>query len=71
MLTVLCCPHSDTAPNWLALCVLLPRPAILEALKRRQSVGDMAAQFGASETLVRFRVQKTGAQAQIKRSRIA
>jgi Zn-dependent peptidase ImmA (M78 family) len=57
--------------NWLAWCLLLPRQAIVAALKKKISVEEIAAQFGVSEPLVRFRVQKTGAQVQIKRSRIA
>jgi Zn-dependent peptidase ImmA (M78 family) len=57
--------------NWLAWCVLLPRQAIVEALKKRVSVEEIAVQFGVSEPLVRFRVQKTGAQVQMRRTRIA
>jgi Zn-dependent peptidase ImmA (M78 family) len=57
--------------NWLAWCLLLPREAIIAALKNKISVEGIAVQFGVSETLVRFRIQKTGAQIQIKRSRIA
>jgi Zn-dependent peptidase ImmA (M78 family) len=55
--------------NWLAWCLLLPRQAIIDALERRVSVGDIAAQFGVSEPLVKFRVQKTGAQVQMRRRR--
>jgi Zn-dependent peptidase ImmA (M78 family) len=54
--------------NWLAWCLLLPRAAIIVALKKRATVEQIAAQFGVSETLVKFRVQKTGARVQIKRS---
>lgn len=55
--------------NWLAWCLLLPRQAIVDALARRASVEDIAAQFGVSEPLVKFRVQKTGAQVQMRRRR--
>jgi Zn-dependent peptidase ImmA (M78 family) len=55
--------------NWLAWCLLLPRQAIVDALARRVSVEDIAAQFGVSEPLVKFRVQKTGAQVQMRRRR--
>jgi DNA-binding Lrp family transcriptional regulator len=43
--------------------------AIVAALKRNTPVGQIADQFGVSEPLVRFRVNKTGAQLQIRRSR--
>jgi Zn-dependent peptidase ImmA (M78 family) len=55
--------------NWLAWCLLLPRQAIVDALARKVSVEDIAAQFGVSEPLVKFRVQKTGAQVQMRRRR--
>ena len=57
--------------NWLAWCLLLPRQAIISSLKKRLSIGDIAKKFGVSEAVVRFRVQKTGAQVQIRRSKIA
>ncbi|MGA7157868.1 MAG: ImmA/IrrE family metallo-endopeptidase [Acidobacteriaceae bacterium] len=56
--------------NWLAWCLLLPRAAIIAALKKRATVEQIALQFGVSEPLVNFRVQKTGARVQIKRSPI-
>jgi Zn-dependent peptidase ImmA (M78 family) len=55
--------------NWLAWCLLLPRQAIVEALKKRVSVEEIAVQFGVSEPLVRFRVQKTGALVQMRRTK--
>ena len=45
--------------------------AIVEALKKRVSVEEIAVQFGVSEPLVKFRVQKTGAQVQMRRTRSA
>jgi Zn-dependent peptidase ImmA (M78 family) len=57
--------------NWLAWCLLLPRQAVLENLKKKKSYDEIAAKFGVSETLVKFRAQTTGAHLQIKRSRIA
>ncbi len=53
--------------NWLAWCILLPRQAIVAALKKTASLDEIADQFGVSETLVRFRVQKTGALIQVRR----
>jgi Zn-dependent peptidase ImmA (M78 family) len=57
--------------NWLASCLLLPRQAIIASLKNKLSLEGIAERFRVSEPLVRFRVQKTGAQIQMKRSRIA
>jgi len=57
--------------NWLAWCLLLPRQAIVAALKKRTSIEQIAVQFGVSETLVKFRIQKTGALVHIKRLRSA
>jgi len=54
--------------NWLAWCILLPREAVMSALRRRMSVEQIAAHFGVSVTLVRFRIQKTGAQVHMKRT---
>lgn len=54
--------------NWLAWCLLLPREALVSSLKRRLTVPDIAESFGVSQTLVKFRVQMTGAQMQIRRS---
>lgn len=54
--------------NWLAWCLLLPREALVSSLKRRLSVTDIADSFGVSQTLVKFRVQMTGARTQIRRS---
>lgn len=57
--------------NWLAWCLLLPRRAIISALRKRLSISQIAMRFGVSEAVVIFRIQKTGAQIQMKRSRIA
>ena len=61
-------PKQEEEANWLAWCLLLPREALVSSLKRRLSVMDIAESFGVSQTLVKFRVQMTGAQMQIKRS---
>jgi Zn-dependent peptidase ImmA (M78 family) len=57
--------------NWLAWCLLLPRASIIAALRKRSTVEQIALQFGVSQTLVNFRIQKTGARVQMKRSTIA
>lgn len=54
--------------NWLAWCLLLPRQALVASLKQRLSTPEIADSFGVSPTLVKFRIQMTGAQIQAKRS---
>lgn len=54
--------------NWLGWCLLLPREALVSSLKRQLSVTEIADSFGISQTLVKFRMQMTGAQTQIRRS---
>jgi len=53
--------------NWLAWSLLLPREGLL-ACKRKKTKKltalDIAYQFGVTETLVRFRLQITGVEAQ-------
>jgi Zn-dependent peptidase ImmA (M78 family) len=52
--------------NWLGWCLLLPRDALVQSLRRALSVEMIAEQYGVSETLVRFRLRVTGVQAQLR-----
>jgi hypothetical protein len=61
-------PKQEEEANWLAWCLLLPREGLVTSLKSRLGVPEIAGLFGVSQTLVRFRVQMTGAQMQVKRS---
>jgi hypothetical protein len=54
--------RQEDEANWLAWAILLPREALVSALSRGMSIEAIAAHFGVSVTLVRFRAQKTGAQ---------
>jgi len=63
--------RQEEEANWLAWCILLPREALVTALRRRASVEEIANHFGVSTPLVKFRVQKTGAQIQYRRGRSA
>lgn len=56
--------------NWLGWCLLLPREALVSSLKRQLSVTEIADSFGISQPLVKFRMQMTGAQTQIRRSAV-
>lgn len=53
--------------NWLAWCLLLPREALVQALRRRLNKEQIAAAYGVTTVLVQFRIGKTGVQAQFKR----
>jgi len=64
-------PKQEEEANWLAWCLLLPRQGLVASLKKRQSIADIASVFGVSETLVKFRVQMTGARVQVKRFSIS
>ncbi len=53
--------------NWLAWCLLLPREELLHAVCRGFSMERIAAHYGVTETLVNFRLKKTGVLTQLGR----
>jgi Predicted Zn peptidase len=55
--------------NWLGWTLLLPRIALLRSLEEQKSMPRIASDFGVSESLVTFRIQKTGADRQFHRRR--
>ena len=55
--------------NWLAWCILLPRDAVFDSLRRRMSVTAIATQHGVTEALVSFRMRITGVQYQLRAAR--
>ena len=59
-------PKQEDEANWLAWCLPLPREALLHAIQRGWSIPDIATFFGVTETLVTFRLQKTGVLTQFK-----
>lgn len=62
-------PGQEDEASWLGGCVLLPRPALLAAGRRRDSVAAIAAGFGVSEELVRYRQNVSGVTRQLTRRR--
>lgn len=54
--------------NWLAWCLLLPRDALLHAVRRGFSTTRIAEHYGVTETLVNFRMKKTGVLVQLRRN---
>ena len=59
-------PKQEDEANWLSWCLLLPREALLHAKRRGLSTAQIAGHYGVTETLVSFRMQKTGVLAQLK-----
>jgi Zn-dependent peptidase ImmA (M78 family) len=55
--------------NCLAWALLLPRDALFDARKSRQSVDSIATTFGVTETLVQYRLRMTGIDVQLQRRR--
>jgi len=51
--------------NWLAGCLLLPRPALLEEMKAKKSNLQIATKFAVSKQMVEYRVNVTGVKAQV------
>lgn len=53
--------------NWLGWCLLLPRPALMHAMKSRLATPAIAQQWSVSEQLVEFRIRMTGVRVQLRR----
>lgn len=60
-----CDPDEEQEANWLAGCLLLPRPLLIRHLRRGQSVDDIAKDFNVSLEMAAYRVRATGALRQI------
>lgn len=57
--------------NWLGWALLLPRDALMSARRSRMATAQIAAMYGVTERLVDYRLQMTGVNAQIRRTRLA
>lgn len=55
--------------NWLAGSILLPRDALLRARRAGQSDDQVCAEYGVSLAMLRFRVNATGVDAQMRRTK--
>ncbi len=60
-----CDPDQEQEANWLAGCLLLPRPLLLAAARRRLAVADIAVEYGVSEQMAGFRLRATGVERQL------
>ena len=59
--------RQEDEANWLGWTLLLPRDALVAARRRRMAKAQIAQEYGVSENLVRYRLQVTGVDVQIKR----
>jgi len=57
--------------NWLGWSLLLPRDALMSARRSRMATAQIAETYGVTERLVEYRLQMTGVEAQMRRSRFA
>jgi Zn-dependent peptidase ImmA (M78 family) len=64
-----CNPEQEEEANWLAGCLLLPRPLLLGAARSGVSVAEVAVRYGVSESMARFRMNASGAMLQASRGR--
>jgi Zn-dependent peptidase ImmA (M78 family) len=53
--------------NWLGWCLLLPRVALVHAIKLRLTPVEIALRWGISERLVEFRIRMTGVRSQFRK----
>jgi Zn-dependent peptidase ImmA (M78 family) len=59
-----CDPDEEQEANWLAGCLLLPRPLLLVAAHRHMDAPAIAETYGVSEQMATFRLRITGVERQ-------
>lgn len=64
-----CNPDEEQEANWLAGCLLLPRPLLLQAARQRMDSAAIAEAFSVSEAMAAFRLRTTGVERQLAASR--
>lgn len=64
-----CDPDEEQEANWLAGCLLLPRPLLLQAARRGMDSAAIADAFNVSETMAAFRLRTTGVERQLAAAR--
>lgn len=60
-----CDPDEEQEANWLAGCLLLPRPLLLQAAKTGMDSQAIAEKFNVSEQMATFRLRTTGVPRQL------
>ena len=64
-----CDADEEQEANWLAACLLLPRPLLLHAAKRGMDCAAIAEAYKVSEAMAAFRLRTTGVERQLGTSR--
>jgi len=64
-----CDPEQEQEANWLAGCLLLPRPLLLAEARRGLSAEEIAAKHKVSVPMARYRLNTSGVYFQVKNSR--
>ena len=62
-------PGAEEEANWLAAALLLPREALLEAIRKRELDDDICARYGVSKRMLEFRRTVTAVDRQFRRKR--
>jgi hypothetical protein len=61
-----CDPDEEQEANWLAGCLLLPRPLLVAATRKGMSAAEIAAAYNVSEPMATFRIRATGVARQVR-----
>jgi IrrE N-terminal-like domain len=61
--------EQEQEADWLAGCLLLPRDALLAIRRRRLSDEEICSEYGVSPAMLRFRLNITGVDVQLRRAR--
>ncbi len=61
--------EQEEEANWLSGCLLLPREALLGIRRRRLSDEEACSEYGVSIAMLRFRLNITGVDVQLRRGR--
>ncbi|HVX58567.1 MAG TPA: ImmA/IrrE family metallo-endopeptidase [Candidatus Saccharimonadales bacterium] len=59
----------ENEANWLAACLLLPRPALLYSGYRNQSIDEAVVRYGVSKSLYKYRTVVSGVSRQLRAAR--
>jgi Zn-dependent peptidase ImmA (M78 family) len=61
--------EQEDEANWLAGCLLLPREALVAIRRVGRSDEEVCSEFGVSPAMLRFRLNTTGVDVQLRRAR--
>lgn len=62
--------NQEDEANWLAGCLLLPRDALILIRQQGMDLKIAAKQYGVSQQMLRYRINVTGIEHQVKRLRV-